>query len=141
MRCGRNRRGMPYSLANNSRFSYPVSAPSAESICDTYPMLRRTSTGWRTVSNPDTLAVPEFGRSIVVSILMVVVLPAPLGPSRPKIEPATTLNDRSLTAVTSPKRRVKPRVSTAGGTTFVSAPAFEDPGFCSGANGLYASPT
>ena len=65
-------------------------------------MLRRTLTGWRTVSNPDTRAVPALGGSIVVSILMVVVFPAALGPSRPKIEPATTLNDNSLTAVNEP---------------------------------------
>ena len=33
----------------------------------------------------------------------VVVLPAPLGPSRPKISPSATLKDRSCTAVTRPK--------------------------------------
>ena len=93
-----------------------------------YPMLRRTSTGWRTVSNPDTLAVPALGGSLVVSILMVVVLPAPLGPNRPKIEQAATLNDNSLTAVTDPKWRVRPRVSTADGTSspFLSAEAFHE---------------
>src|SRR5208337_4463288 len=93
-----------------------------------YPMLRRTSTGWRAISNPYTLAAPALGGSIVVSIFIVVVLPAPFGPSRPKIEPAATLKDSSLTAVNDPKRRVKPRVSTAGGrsSAFFSAQAFEE---------------
>ena len=39
------------------------------------------------MSKPATEAVPSEGSSRVVSILMVVVLPAPLGPRRPKIAP------------------------------------------------------
>jgi hypothetical protein len=45
---------------------------------------------------------------------MVVVLPAPLGPSSPKISPRATANESPSTAVTSPKRRVSPRASMAG---------------------------
>ena len=43
------------------------------------------------------------GRSSVVSILMVVVLPAPLGPRKAKISPCATSKEMSLTAVKSPK--------------------------------------
>src|SRR5580698_5300609 len=42
---------------------------------------------------------PAVGRRSVVSILMVVVLPAPLGPRNAKISPASTRNVMSLTAV------------------------------------------
>src|SRR6266545_3481099 len=44
----------------------------------------RTSRGSWTTSWPSTLAVPEVGIRSVISILIVVVLPAPFGPSRPK---------------------------------------------------------
>ena len=42
------------------------------------------------------LAVPEVGGSSVVSILMVVVLPAPLGPSKAKVSPASILSERAI---------------------------------------------
>src|SRR5215831_4843852 len=45
---------------------------------------------------------PLVGRSSVVSILMVVVFPAPLGPRKAKISPAATSNETSLTAVNEP---------------------------------------
>ena len=38
-------------------------------------------------SRPFNPGLPEVGGSRVVSILIVVVLPAPLGPSRPKTSP------------------------------------------------------
>ena len=44
---------------------------------------------------------------------MVVVLPAPLGPRKPKSSPASTENEMSFTAVKSPKRRTSPSTSTA----------------------------
>jgi hypothetical protein len=46
---------------------------------------------------------PLLGRSNVVSILMVVVLPAPLGPRKANISPWATSKLMSLTAVKSPK--------------------------------------
>jgi len=64
-------------------------------------------------SKPATFALPAVGASMVVSILMVVVLPAPFGPSRPKMEPAVTAMFNVFTAVSEPKRRVSPDVSTA----------------------------
>jgi len=44
----------------------------------------------------------RVGWSSVVSILMVVVLPAPFGPRNAKISPARTSNETSLTAMTLP---------------------------------------
>ena len=52
-------------------------------------------------SRPSSSMVPLVGRSSVVSILMVVVLPAPLGPRKAKISPAATSKETSLTAVNS----------------------------------------
>ena len=58
--------------------------------------------------------LPEVGASRPVSILMVVDLPAPLGPRKPKNWPGATVRLTSWTAVNSPKRRVRPVVETAG---------------------------
>jgi len=60
----------------------------------------------RTMSRPSTVAVPEVGISSVVRILIVVVLPAPLGPSRPKSSPSGTASDRPSSATTSFRRRL-----------------------------------
>src|SRR5579863_2423541 len=46
---------------------------------------------------------PSVGRRSVVSILMVVVLPAPFGPRKAKISPAATWKETSSTAVKAPK--------------------------------------
>src|ERR1035438_2693421 len=45
---------------------------------------------------------------------MVVVLPLPLGPMKPKTLPSGTVRERSSTAVTSPKVLVTSEISTAG---------------------------
>ncbi len=45
---------------------------------------------------------------------MVVVLPEPFGPSRPITSPALTSNDRSSTAVNSPKRFDNPITWSTG---------------------------
>ena len=47
----------------------------------------------RPTSTPPTVAVPEVGRSSPQSMRMVVDLPAPLLPRKPKISPARTSND------------------------------------------------
>jgi len=41
---------------------------------------------------------PESGMVMPIIIRMVLVLPAPLGPSRPNIVPGAMLNDKSSTA-------------------------------------------
>ena len=51
---------------------------------------------------------------MVVSILMVVVLPAPLGPKKPKIAPAGTEKEMPSTARKSPKLFVSPSTSMMG---------------------------
>ena len=64
-------------------------------------MLRRTSAGCVATSNPATVAVPEVGVRSVVSILRVVVLPAPFGPRNPTISPFSTSRSTPATAFTS----------------------------------------
>ena len=65
-------------------------------------MWRRTALGWYCTSKPSTVAFPPVGRARVHSILIVVVLPAPLGPRKAKTSPRATENDTSFTASTSP---------------------------------------
>src|SRR5579885_1562924 len=74
-------------------------------------MTPRTRAGSRRMSNPAIEAVPAVGGNSVVSILMTVVLPAPLGPNRPKTSPWATAKFKWLTAVNLPNCRVKSAVS------------------------------
>src|ERR1051325_809081 len=83
-------------------FSHAVSSPSRLGSWNTTPNRLRTSVGCVVGSRPSSSSEPLVGRSRVVSILMVVVLPAPFGPRNAKISPARTSNDASLTAVTAP---------------------------------------
>ena len=53
-------------------------------------MWRRTSPGCRSTSIPATVAEPESGRASVVRTRTAVVLPAPFGPSSPRMVPAGT---------------------------------------------------
>src|SRR5580704_19774811 len=69
---------------------------------------------------PSSVMAPLVGRSSVVSILMVVVFPAPFGPRKAKISPSATSNETSFTAVNVPKVLTKwltriiclPRINT-----------------------------
>lgn len=70
---------------------------ATETACGTYPMERRTSTACLVIEKPAICASPEVGGNRVVSILIVVVLPAPLEPSKPKISPAFT--DRAILSI------------------------------------------
>ena len=58
-------------------------------------------------------AVPEVGASKVDKIRKSVVLPLPLGPSRPNISPSRTDNVTSDNAARGPKFRPNAWVSTA----------------------------
>src|SRR5688500_17626626 len=62
---------------------------------------------------PSIVTSPAVGRSRPVSILMVVLLPAPLGPRKPKKRPRATLKVRSSTAVFSRNTFVRPRTTIA----------------------------
>src|SRR5579872_3394076 len=77
-------------------------------------MRRLTSSGCRLTSKPPTTARPEVGAISPHSTRMVVDLPAPLGPRKPKISPGWTSKFRSATAVKSPKRLVSFSMWTAG---------------------------
>src|SRR2546430_11428729 len=79
-------------------------------------------------SAPATRAWPEVGGSNVVSILMVVLLPAPLEPSSPNPEEAGTVIESPSTATIDPNRRVRRLVTTAGGRPSGST---NDPGLLS----------
>ena len=57
---------------------------------------------------PKSLAVPSVGGSRPVSIFMVVDLPQPLEPRKPKISPRSIDSVTWSTAVKLPKRRVRP---------------------------------
>src|SRR5690348_18388094 len=65
------------------------------------------------MSYPPIRAVPEVGGVSVVSMRMSVVLPAPFGPSKPKISPFSTVKLMLFTATSSPKRFVSPSTSIA----------------------------
>jgi hypothetical protein len=56
--------------------------------------------------------VPEVGGRSVVSLLITVDLPAPLGPSSPNTSPASTERVRLSTAVSGPNRHVSALVSS-----------------------------
>src|SRR5207248_11088210 len=58
--------------------------------------------GLATTSTPATVALPAVGLSRVQRMLMVVDLPAPFGPRKPKISPARTLRSMPRTASTPP---------------------------------------
>ena len=62
---------------------------------------------------PFKVIVPAVGLKSVVSILIVVVLPAPFGPKKAKISPFGTLKETSLTAVKLPKVLVKFKASSS----------------------------
>ena len=77
----------------------------------------------RPTSTPPTTAVPEVGFSSPHSILMVVDLPAPLLPRKPKISPVFTVNDTWSTATNLPKRRVRSLTTMASAGELVVATA------------------
>ena len=72
---------------------------------------RRTVRALWTTSCPSTRAAPEVGISSVTSILIVVVFPAPFGPSKPKSSPSFTSKSIPRTAsMVFVRRRTKPDV-------------------------------
>ena len=95
-------RGMRFIRAWSMRFSRPVRNSSDDDSCWTYPMDRRTPPGSSATSMPDTRALPDVGLSRVVRIIIVVLLPAPLGPRNPNISPSSTSNVMPSTARTPP---------------------------------------
>src|SRR5271155_449386 len=74
---------------------------------------RRTPAGSDTTSYPATSAWPRSGRVSVDRMSTVVVLPAPLGPSRPTTSPHATLKLMSRSATTEPNAFPIPLTTTA----------------------------
>src|SRR4051794_12106044 len=64
-------------------------------------------------SSPRTCTSPPDGSSAPVIMRIVVVLPAPDGPTIPRIVPAGTVRSTSNTPTPSPKSRVAPRSTTS----------------------------
>jgi hypothetical protein len=62
------------------------------------------ATGCFTTSKPATRRTPALGFRIPAIARSVVVLPAPLGPTKPRIAPAGTAKERSSTAFSAPVR-------------------------------------
>jgi hypothetical protein len=73
-----------------TRFSKPVRYSSTAAYWPDSPIRRLTSAGSDATSTPATRADPPSGRSNVVRHRTVVVLPAPFGPSNPRILPFGT---------------------------------------------------
>src|SRR5436190_855837 len=90
-----------------SMFSQAVSSLSRLGSWNTTPKRLRTSVACVTGLSPSSSSVPLVGRSTVVSILIVVVLPAPFGPRNANVSPRRTSNVTSLTAVTVPNVRTR----------------------------------
>jgi ABC-type arginine transport system permease subunit len=72
---------------------------------DKKPIRRRTDSGSLAMEWPQTEASPALGLSMVASRRRVVVLPAPLTPSSPKISPAWASKVTLSTARISPRLR------------------------------------
>ena len=68
---------------------------STAANCPVRLICSRTLDGCSATSNPATLAVPPSALINVVRMLIVVVLPEPLAPSRAKTVPRPTVNETS----------------------------------------------
>src|ERR1700680_157408 len=79
-----------------------------------YPILRLISSDWVATSKPATIALPEVGLRRPHRIRIVVDLPAPFGPRKPKISPRFTSSETLSTATKSPNRLVRRSRWTAG---------------------------
>src|SRR5437016_7994535 len=98
-----------------SRLRRPVSARSTTGSWKTTALRRRAARGWVARSKPPRRAVPAVGTTVVVSIPIVVDLPAPLGPRSPNTSPGATAKSMSRTASTPPGYVLRNRrTSTAG---------------------------
>ena len=106
-------RPTPCRRAKRMRFSVAVSSSSTEAYWPVTPSSWRTTCGSRRTSTPKMVASPASIGSRVASILSMVVLPAPLGPSTPKISPRRTVRSTASTARWSPNVLTRPWASTA----------------------------
>src|SRR5947207_7300667 len=96
------------------RYSSPVSRSYRGSSSGRTPITRLRASRSRSRERPSMVTSPAVGRSRPVSILMVVLLPAPLGPRKPKKRPRGTSKERSSTATFLRKALVRWRTTMAG---------------------------
>ena len=85
-----------------TRFSSPVRLSSTDTYWPGQPDVSRRRVGSPIASTPSTTTSPASALSSVVSMRTTVVLPAPLGPSRPSTVPGVTSKSTPSTARTSP---------------------------------------
>src|SRR6266702_5585035 len=100
-------------MACERTFSSPDRFLSRLGFWKMIPTRRRTSDGSFASSYPQMRIRPDVGARVVVRIEMVVVLPAPLGPSRAKNSPASTRRLMPSTALTFAFRYRLTRSSTS----------------------------
>ena len=75
------------------------------------------------ISPPFQNTLPPLGRVMPLIRLNSVVLPAPLGPSNPKISPSRTARLTPSTATSPPKRQLSAWISSSGGLgAFIGRP-------------------
>ena len=79
--------GLPNRPRLNFVVAHTVSNASVESSCGTRPIRSRAARAFLRMSWPFTVIVPLVGLTMPQTMLISVVLPAPFGPSRPKISP------------------------------------------------------
>src|SRR2546430_11357445 len=101
------------SFACNQRFSHAVKSSSRMTSDATHPIRCFTCIGSRRTSNPATDASPSVMSAKPVSNLIIVVLPAPFGPRRPKTVPEATFRVTWSTAVSFPYTLVRFSVTIA----------------------------
>ena len=80
--------------------------------CGTYPIALLARTERIVIGSPATVTAPPSRSSRPAIIEIVVVFPAPFGPSSPYVSPAPIPNPTPSTATISPKRRRRPRHSS-----------------------------
>ena len=84
-----------------------MTATCSRPDCATFRSL--ASSGW-----PNSSASPSLAGNNPVSIFIVVVLPQPFEPTKPKISPRSIVKLTWSTAVKSPNRRVRSRAAMTG---------------------------
>src|SRR5689334_2710608 len=86
-----------------------------------YPTSRLMRPLARVQSTPAMRAEPLVGRSWPTRTLIAVVLPAPLGPMRPRMSPRPSRSDRPSRAVRSPYFLVRRSITTTASLSVVIA--------------------
>ena len=116
-------RDKPYTEPKKTKFSCEVRSSYSENFCDIYPTDCLSRALSRGSTSPSTRHVPDVGARMPMSTLIVVVLPAPLGPRKPNTSPCSMWNEMWSTAVKLPmrslpvpweNRRTRSRTSMAG---------------------------